>query len=643
MNLKNKIIQRGVEMDIKIYVAHHKEGYYLKTNEVIPIHLGKAQSEKELGILGDDTGDNISQKNSHFCELTALYWMWKNDRDCHYTGLMHYRRYFDFSETYKNHFQTEVFLENQIFNFKQYEENDVKLIESLLKEYDLILPKPHKMPFSVEFNYSDVHYKEDLDCTREIVKEKYPEYIGFFDECMKSNTFFMFNMFVGQRSFFEQYAKWLFDILFELEKRVDISYYTVYQSRVFGFVSERLFGVFIKKYIHDNPGLKVKYLNILNLAEAITLPHPEIDTSKVKESDINIVVSSDKKYVPHLAALFASIDDHSNKSYRYNIFILSSDIPQEDLYLLNRVVSDSGNIIIHNIPINNYFHEGFRSNASLPSYATYNRFLIFSLLKNLNRVLYLDSDMIVLDDLVELYNIDMKGYPIAAVTDYIMTRCLNTNVKLPEGYPELKEYLNNSLGMDIEDISKYFNAGLLLIDLKKFALKESGEHLLEEARNGKFYFQDQDILNKHYRKNFLRLPAEYNVFNSNLDEYNFVPWRGVKEVQEARKKPKIIHYAAHHNKPWLFSPVPFDIYYWKYLKRTPYYERVLLGLQRRLNQSKIEQFINRTLYGNLDEHITTRRIVRAFMRTIKNKVFKPVLYGTFIHKIYRKMRMNQKQ
>ena len=182
-----------------------------------------------------------------------------------------------------------------------------------------------------------------------------------------------------------------------------------------------------------------------------------------------------------------------------------------------------------------------------------------------------------------------------------------------------------------------------MINMKSINAEKTGEYFLNEAAKGKYYFQDQDILNKYYKKNFKRLPAEYNVFNSNIEEFAYVHWKGVKEVQEARKNPKIIHYAAHHNKPWLASPVPYDTYYWKYLKKTPYYERVLISMQKRLNQSRIEQFVNRVVNGRIEEHITTGRIIRAFRRTIKNKLLKPVFYGTFVHKIYRKRKMHQKQ
>lgn len=627
-------------MNTKIYVAHHKEGHFFQTEDIYPIHVGKGKDNKNIGINGDNTGDNISKKNDNYCELTALYWMWKNDKSCDYTGLMHYRRYFDFSESYKEHFQTEVFLEGKTFDFEEYERKDAKCIKKLLEEYDIILPQPHKMPFSVEFNYRDIHHGNDLETLKKIIIDLYPEYIPSFEKCMKRETFYLFNMFVCKRSIFEKYAEWLFDILFQLEKEIDIEYYTVYQSRVFGFLSERLFGVFIDKYTSDNPQTKTKYLKVLNLAGAIVLPIKKINLKNVKDEDINIVVSSDHNYAPHLAALFASISNNASNNHKYNIFVLSSGLYESDIHNFNMIFSNK-NIELYIINIDNFFSRGFRSNRTLPSYATYNRFLIYFLLKDLKRVLYIDADMIVLDDLVELYNVDMKSYPIAVVTDYVMTRCLNLNVKLPDGYPDLRTYLMRDLNMDNNDIARYFNAGLILFNLVVIDCEKTGKLLLEEAQSKKYYFQDQDILNKHYKKNFMRLSAEYNVFNSNTNEYSHVPWKSVKEVNKAKRNPRIIHYAAAHNKPWLHSPVPYDYFYWKYLRETSYYEQVLLNMYRKSNQSKMDQLIygiKDELLGTFEEQITTRRIIKAFKRTVKNKLLKPLFYGTFVHKYYRRSR-----
>ena len=112
---------------------------------------------------------------------------------------------------------------------------------------DVLLPIPRN--YYIETNYSQyvhAHNKEDLDTTREIISEMYPEYLAAYDSSMKKTIGHRFNMFIMKKDKFDAYCKWLFDILFELENRLDISDYSDNDARVFGFVSERLLDVWIE-------------------------------------------------------------------------------------------------------------------------------------------------------------------------------------------------------------------------------------------------------------------------------------------------------------------------------------------------------------------------------------------------------------
>ena len=82
--------------NVKILVCCHKQDVCATEPPYFPIQVGKAISQVDLGIQGDDTGDNISHKNASYCELTGMYWAWKNLKDVDVIGLCHYRRYFDF-------------------------------------------------------------------------------------------------------------------------------------------------------------------------------------------------------------------------------------------------------------------------------------------------------------------------------------------------------------------------------------------------------------------------------------------------------------------------------------------------------------------------------------------------------------------
>lgn len=225
-------------MDIKIIVATHKK-YWMPTDEMyLPIHVGK-KGKEDIGYVGDDTGENISEKNKNYCELTGLYWAWKH-LNAEYKGLAHYRRHFMMKGA-KGTKKEMVMTKEQL--------------ETLLQKSDIILPNPRN--YFIETNYSQyvhAHHSEDLDITRDILQERYPKYVKAFDETMKRTIGHRFNMFIMKADLFDNYCEWMFDVLFELEKRLDISNYSAYDARVFGFVSERLLDIWLEtndlKYVN---------------------------------------------------------------------------------------------------------------------------------------------------------------------------------------------------------------------------------------------------------------------------------------------------------------------------------------------------------------------------------------------------------
>ena len=217
-------------MDIKIIVATHKQYWMPDDPMYLPIHVGAAGKES-IGYQRDDEGDNISAKNPNYCELTGLYWAWKN-LQADYIGLAHYRRHFSNSKRFGDK-------KEKVINSAE--------MEKKLSGTDILLPKPRN--YWIETNYSQyahAHHAIDLDTTREILKEKYPQYLAVWDTSMKKTIGHRFNMFVMKKELFDQYCEWLFDVLFELENRLDISTYDKNDSRVFGFVSERLLDVWIE-------------------------------------------------------------------------------------------------------------------------------------------------------------------------------------------------------------------------------------------------------------------------------------------------------------------------------------------------------------------------------------------------------------
>lgn len=240
-------------MDLKILVATHKQ-YWMKEDEsYLPLHVGKA-GKAELGYVGDDTGDNISAKNANYCELTGLYWAWKN-LACDYIGLCHYRRYFAKPNVGKD--KRAAVLAKADY-------------EKLLKQYDILLPRKRNYYIeTVRSQYEHAHNKRDLDETEAIIQELYPAYSEAFTTVMNRRKLYILNMFVMRKDRFDAYCEWLFDILFELERRIDISTYDPYNARVFGFLSERLFNVWLEKQTATIGELPVVFLEKQNWGKKI--------------------------------------------------------------------------------------------------------------------------------------------------------------------------------------------------------------------------------------------------------------------------------------------------------------------------------------------------------------------------------------
>ena len=235
--------------DIKVVIATHKK-YQMPTNKLyIPLHVG-AEGKEDLGYIKDNTEDNISLKNPNFCELTGLYWAWKN-LNAEYIGLAHYRR----------HFASKKINKKDIFNSVLTIEEANKILDTT----DIIVPKKRNYYIETLYNhYKHTLYVEPLDVTGKIIEEKYPEYLKEFNKLKKRKSAHMFNMFIMKKDKLDEYCTWLFDILFELEKIIDISQYDTFHSRFFGRVSELLLDVWLNTKGYTYKEVKVISMEKVN-------------------------------------------------------------------------------------------------------------------------------------------------------------------------------------------------------------------------------------------------------------------------------------------------------------------------------------------------------------------------------------------
>jgi hypothetical protein len=226
-----------------MYIITHKLFDVPQLDSYTPLEVGAVLRNSDYGYLKDDSGDNISSKNPNYCELTGLYWIWKNE-NVDFVGISHYRRYFS----------------RWILDADSRYYYSMSRMVDYLNDYDIILPKSF---FWVKHNVGTGYYeagqglRKDLDAVREIINKRFPDYLSSFDNVIMSHKASYCNMMVSKKTLFDEYCMWLFDILFELEKNIDLSNYTVAEARVFGYLSEILLNVWVKKN-----QLKVKFLPV---------------------------------------------------------------------------------------------------------------------------------------------------------------------------------------------------------------------------------------------------------------------------------------------------------------------------------------------------------------------------------------------
>ncbi len=217
--------------DIKIIVATHAQNKMPGDEMYLPVQVG-ALGKQDLGYQKDCEGDNISHKNPSFCELTGLYWAWKN-LDAAYVGLAHYRR----------HFKGRSKGSDPLDLVLTWQEAD-----RLLEDTDILVTKKRRYYIeNIYDHYAHTLYVETLDKAIEVIHAKYPQYSATLERCMKHTHMHAFNMMVMKKDKLDAYCRWLFDILFEVEQALADKQYSPFHARYPGRISELLLDVWLEQ------------------------------------------------------------------------------------------------------------------------------------------------------------------------------------------------------------------------------------------------------------------------------------------------------------------------------------------------------------------------------------------------------------
>lgn len=264
---------------------------------------------------------------------------------------------------------------------------------------------------------------------------------------------------------------------------------------------------------------------------------------------IPIFFAVDDEYIPFLAVALQSIIEHSTNEYYYVIKILYTNISEENKEKINKYTKENINIEFVDL---NYYIEKIKGKLYTRDYfsmTTYFRLFISNLYPQYNKAIYLDSDIVLLADVAELYNEDIGNNLVGAVPDDIIQQ-----------NEVFQEYVEKVVG--VASYKTYFNAGMLIMNLDELRKNKFQEKFLYLLENVKYsVVQDQDYLNRICKGRVKLLDMAWNVMPNAT--------KGVNE-----EDIKLIHYNYQY-KPWHYDNISYGNYFWDLAKKTEFYEKLL--------------------------------------------------------------------
>ncbi len=302
---------------------------------------------------------------------------------------------------------------------------------------------------------------------------------------------------------------------------------------------------------------------------------------------VAIAISASNQYAPYSGVLIQSLIDHSSRERFYDIIFLERELSIENKRLLLNLVKPANNVAIRFINPEGLFEGAECIELNYPL-ETYFDIIVPFVLGGYERVITLDSDMLILEDISLLYNLDLDEACLAAVPDLIM-QGYYVNGYIPSSRipVPIREYFQTKL--HIEKPEKYVNAGLLVIDIKKYCQEIDLNTIVRTANSMKFAFADQDILNVLLGDKVLYLPGEWNAFVPSSDHIlQAINCLGACNAGcgiPSYETAKVIHWSG-RPKPWVCPDVMFGSEWWQTAQKTPFLGHIIARMIAELDARK---------------------------------------------------------
>lgn len=572
--------------DIKIFVSHRidQDSETVDSTQFIPVRCGAVYDKRDnVDMLGDDTGENISERRGIFNELTVMYWAWKNVKADYY-GLCHYRRYFSFGELKKQNVYTNIdcdYLTKE--NIEKFRLTDADHITKTVENYDVILTTPFDVTKAPEksknlfeqFDLSSVMHRKDLETALDLMKSMHPDYYEDAREYFEGTRFYPCLMFIMKKRLFFEFCDWLFPFLFALEKHLDNEHYSQEELRGLAHIGERLLGVFVAHLRKNEPDLRIKILQRVLFWHPVPI-HPPLPIDK--KNCIPVVFSTSDYFAPYMAITMYSTLKNASKNYYYDLIVLTTDLGKRMEENIRKMLQQFPNCSLRIFDITPYVQDRKSIlNAHVPK-ETFYRLLTPELFCHYDRIVYLDSDLIVQRDISELYTLSMDENVVAAVRDCDIMGEYRQNTYFMQ---DLQSYCDEVL--KLEDPYAYFQAGVMVFNITNMRKVFAAEELVEYVQTNFFIFADQDVLNVKCAGRVMYLPFNWNVMidcgQFRIERFiSKSPAEYYREYMKARKDPYIIHYAG-FEKPWNSPLCDYSDVFWRYARETLFYEAIIFRMR----------------------------------------------------------------
>ncbi len=298
---------------------------------------------------------------------------------------------------------------------------------------------------------------------------------------------------------------------------------------------------------------------------------------------VTVCFCTDSNYAPLLSVALYSLTKNSDPNTNYDIIVLHNNLSESHINKLNQSVIKIPSITIRFFNVNSVNTFSSVRQLFTTEYMTvtaYYRLFLSSFLVNYSKVLYLDCDILVLQNIDELYNTDLKDNMCAAVIDYGIA---NIDYFF-EDSEDIKKYLKDILSID--NVRTYFNSGVLVLNLEKIRQNKLEEKMLEVAKINNKYFHDQNVLNSVLKNNCLLIDYKWNYLWTlpNCRNYDKTNHEEYQKYEAARKRPAIIHYTStikpYNNNVWEWHQI-----FWDYALETPFRDELIEKIFTSLNNN----------------------------------------------------------